>query len=200
MKVSGMVTSMTDIILYPTETLYALGVNALDQKSHDALQKLKGRGNDKPPSWLVRDIKDIEKYAELTPEAAKIAEQFLPGPLTLIVPAKTDIANSLIAKDGTVGFRISPDETAQKIIAEFMSEHDAPLTCTSANLSGSPTFSTPSEILQQFGAKAKLITEVYDDGPRKGLASTVVRVVAGKVEVLREGEISEADILEAVSL
>lgn len=189
---------MTDIILYPTETLYALGVNALDEKSYRELFTLKGRDASKVATWLVRDVNDIEEYAEMSNEAKKIAGRFLPGALTLILPTKEDVSPEVTAEDGTIGFRISSDPIAVQVIEAFMHENNAPLTCTSANVSGSPTFQTVEEILQQFGAQADMITQIIDDGPRKGLASTIVKVVGKDVTVLREGEISEADIMDVV--
>ena len=186
------------IILYPTETLYALGVNALDEASVQKLYALKGRDGSNPASWLVRSMEDVEKYAEVGEVAAKIAKQFLPGALTLVLPTKDTVPVWTKAGDGTIGFRISSDPRTQKLITDYMEEHDAPLTCTSANVSGSPTFSTPGEILQQFGSGAKDITSVMDDGPRKSLASTIVRIIDDEVTVLREGSISEEEILQCV--
>jgi L-threonylcarbamoyladenylate synthase len=186
------------IMLYPTETLYALGVNALDVRALEELYVLKERDKAKKASWLVRSIEDIERYAEVTPVAVEIATQFLPGSLTLILKAKDHISDELIASDRTIGFRISSDPVAQKLIAEFMEANDAPLTCTSANVSGSSTLSTPGEILQQFGPRASMVTKIIDDGARKGLASTIVKVADGKVEILREGEITQAQINQAL--
>ena len=192
------------ILLYPTETLYALGVNALDEAALARLYELKGRDSSKVASWLVRNMDDVARYAEVSEVAAKIAARWLPGSLTLVLPmykpkgspraGSRELPFSVVAPDGTIGFRISADPMAEKIIASFMDRYDAPLTCTSANVSGSPTLQTPSEILQQFGAKAGMISEIHDGGPRKGLASTVVRVIGDEVTVLREGEISETEI------
>lgn len=185
---------MADIILYPTETLYALGVSALEREELDALYALKGRDAEKVSSWLVRSLEDIERYAKLDGAARKIAEHFLPGQLTLILKTRDEVPRAVVAADGTVGFRISNDSVAQDLVDVFMEERNAPLTCTSANASGAPTFSTVGEILQQFGERAQMIAQVIDDGPRKGLASTVVRVVDDEVTVLREGEISEREV------
>jgi len=182
------------MILYPTETLYALGVNALSETECQKLFELKERESGKASSWLVRSIADIERYAGVSAVARTIAEHFLPGELTLILPAKDTVPLFRRGKENEVSFRISADPKAQELISDFMEKHDAPLTCTSANVSGSPTLSTPSEILQQFGPKANMIDEIIDDGPRKGLASTVVRVMGDEYTVLREGEISEWDI------
>ncbi|MFT5849947.1 MAG: L-threonylcarbamoyladenylate synthase [Patiriisocius sp.] len=186
------------IILYPTETLYALGVNALDTEELHALFLLKGRDESQVASWQVRNVADMQKYAEMSETAVKIAEQFLPGPLTLVLPSKDTVPKIAAAPDGTIGIRISTDPAAQKIVAEFMEEHDAPLTCTSANVHDAPTFSMPGEILQQFGEKSQMITQVHDDGPRKGLASTIVKVIGDEITFIREGDISEAEIREVV--
>lgn len=186
------------MILYPTETLYALGVNALDEAELKNLYELKGRSSEKVASWLVRIPEDILLFAKVPPKAEKIIARYLPGSLTIVLETLSSVPRSAVAPDGTIGFRITTDETAQKLIEDFMAEHSAPLTCTSANVSGSPTFSTPGEILQQFGPNAQMIDRVLDDGPRKGLASTVVRVIGDEVKVLREGEISESAIREVI--
>lgn len=186
------------MILYPTETLYALGVNAIDPAELRKLFALKGRDESKAASWLVPSIAEIATYAEVSETAAVIAARFLPGPLTLVLPALPTVASEVTSPDHTIGFRVSGDPMAQTIIEAFYAQHNAPLTCTSANRSGQPTLNTVEEILQQFGPKASEITEIHDDGPRKGLASTVVRVVGEQYEVLREGVVSEADIKDAV--
>lgn len=186
------------MILYPTETLYALGVNALDSDELAKLFALKEREATKSVSWLVRDIEDIRQYAKLPEKAERLAHQFLPGQLTLVLQVQDSVPQEVTASDRTVGFRISSDPVAQKVVTDFMEIHNAPLTCTSANVSGAPTLSTPEEILQQFGKNASLISEISNDGPRKGLASTVVRVIDEEVTVLREGEISEEDIRKAL--
>lgn len=188
---------MTEVILYPTETLYALGVNALDIKAQESLRALKGRGTDKAASWLVRNMEDVRRYAEVDGIAERIAGRFLPGPLTLVLKAKTDISRKLCAADGTIGFRVSRDPAATELIETYMHEHNAPLTATSANVSGAPCLPTPGEILQQFGAKADEITRIVDDGARKSLASTIVRVVGGTVSVIREGAIGESEVVRA---
>ena len=188
------------MILYPTETLYALGVNAFDEKALSRLYALKERDASKASSWLVRSVEDIERYAVVGDKAAKIAQRFLPGKLTLVLKALPTLPKELIAQDGTIAFRISGDSLAQKTVAEFMEAHDAPLTCTSANVSGLATLGTAGEILQQFGPKANLITKIVDGGPRKGLASTIVRVIGNEVTILREGDISEAEIWKVLEL
>lgn len=180
---------MSEIILYPTETVYALGVNPFDKKAWEELCALKGRSGEQAVSWLVRDVADIEKYAVITPKARELIEKYLPGPLTIILAAKSTVPKAAQALDGTVSFRISPDKKAQNLIAGYMKNHGVPLTCTSANIHGMPTPPTPREIITQFGKTADNITQIIDDGPRSGKPSTLVRVVDDSVTVLRQGEI-----------
>ncbi len=189
------------MILYPTETIYALGVNALDEAEIAELFRLKGRDEGKSVSWLVRGIADIERYAQADDVVLKVAEEFLPGPLTLILKARNKVPRHAVSHDGTVGFRISSDPIAQKVIADFMSLYDAPLTCTSANISGLPTLPTPAEITQQFQRHhhhaAAIDWQIHDDGPRFGTASTIVRIVDQEIEILREGSITPYDIMNS---
>jgi len=186
------------MLLYPTETIYALGVNALLEAEIAELFRLKGRAEGKSVSWLVRDMADVERWGVVIELAVKIAEQFLPGPLTLVVPARDGVPHWLTASDGTLSFRISSDPMAQQLIADFMAEHNAPLTCTSANVSGQATLSTPAEIFNQFGERASMIERVIDDGPRAGAASTVVKIAGNEMTILRQGTISEAVLREVL--
>lgn len=183
------------MILYPTETVYGLGVHALNETEYKKLFALKQRDERKSVSWLVRDVADIEKYGVLSERAAKIAERFLPGPLTLVLKAKDWVPGEVIRDDRTVAFRISPDPIAQKVIADFMKEYDAPLTCTSANVAGMPTYETVPEILAQFGDRSGEIDTVIDDGPRSGTPSTIVKVIGSDVTILREGAVPTSEIL-----
>lgn len=185
------------MILYPTETVYGIGVDVFDEQSLTQLFVSKGRDERKTVSWLVRDIEDVARYAEVSTLTHRIAETFLPGPLTVVLPAKDIVPQNLRAEDGTVGFRISSDVVAQKVIAEHWQKHATPLTCTSANVSGLPTLSTPEEIIEQFTLHSPQFagfTTVYDDGPRKAPASTIVRVVDDTLTIIRPGSISEAQL------
>lgn len=183
------------MILYPTETIYGLGVHAFDQRALGRLYELKGRDLEKSVSWLVRDIRDIERYALMSTRARRLAEAFLPGRLTLVLPVRRSEVSGATFNNGAVGFRISSDPCAEELIREFMAEHDAPLTCTSANISGMPTRATPSEICFQFGQKANMIERIIDDGQRTGTATTVIEVMGDTVTFLREGAIQRDGIM-----
>ena len=190
------------MILYPTETIYGLGANVLDDSEVAKIFSLKGRNERQTASWLVRDMSDINQYGEISATAEKIITTFLPGKLTIILPAKSTVPQNCQAADKTIGFRISSDPIAQETITNFMHAHNAPLTCTSANMSGQAPAATPQDILAQFTTHKRdtsLITQIVDDGPRSGKASTIVRVIGDQVSILREGDISEKAIYKALT-
>jgi len=181
---------MTEIILYPTETVYALGVNPLDKQAWLALTTLKQRTDKQPASWLVRDSADIKKYAQVGEVANRLIEQCLPGPLTLVLPAKKTVPRWAQSTTGMVSFRISPDPYAQELIESYFKKHDAPLTCTSANIHGQAPAPDVAGILKQFGKTASAITTTIDGGTRVEMPSTVVSVQNEKLTILRVGPVS----------
>ena len=130
----------------------------------------------------------------------KIAERFWPGPLTLVLPLRRDIIERYHFDRNTIGFRISSDLCAQRVISDYMTAYDAPLTCTSANVSGMPTQVTPEEICVQFGERRTLIASVVDDGRRAGTPSTVVEVIDDIVKIHRLGAVGTAQLFAEVNL
>jgi len=191
-----------DIILYPTDTLYGLGVDATNPEMVKKLKELKGRDDGKPISIAVSDIEMLRAYAEVTPLAERLIEQFLPGKLTLILNVK-DSSISHLSTDGSVGVRIPFHEGTLKLIQEF----GKPITATSANVSNMPTESTPEAILKQFGKRspepacAGRITQVIDEGELPDSTPSTVVDARGAVPIIvREGAISAQNIKDVVSL
>lgn len=181
------------MLLYPTETIYALGVNALDHTAMQLLYQTKGRTPDKPVSILVRDKADIAHYAHINQAADTVIDQLLPGSLTLVLPA-TEQTPDWLQHEGMVSFRISPDPVAQEVIATFMHKHNAPLTCTSANRSGHDPETNPNDICTQLGDQTQNITTIYDDGERTGEPSTVLAITGNDWRIIRQGALSSAII------
>lgn len=179
------------ILLYPTDTLYGLGVDALNVEALKKLRALKGREDGKPISIVVSDMEMAEEYAEVTPLALKLTEAFLPGKLTLILKAKSNLPTELTAGTGTVGIRIPNHVLCLNIVREL----GRPYTATSANVSDMDSKNTVSEILAQFGARAGMIDRIIDVGELlESLPSTVVDARGLSPHVIREGAISEIDI------
>ena len=189
------------MILYPTETIYGIGVNPFDESAMAELFELKGRDERKVSAWLVRNLEDLSYFGAMYEPAKKIAERFLPGQMTLVLPAKDTVPSDLQSDEGTIGLRISSDPLAKELIACFFEKYNAPLTCTSANVSGMESESNPEKIISQFKANRPSFSgfsEVIDGGERSGTPSTVVKVIGEEVTVLRDGHIPEEQIRNCV--
>lgn len=179
------------ILLYPTDTLYGLGVDATNAEAIAKLRKLKGREEGKPISIIVADMTMADEYAEVTPLAKKLAEAFLPGKLTLVLAVKDTLPSELTVGTGTVGIRIPNHVFCLNLAREL----GRPFTATSANVSDKEPQSSVSEILVQFGERATMIDRIVDSGELlESLPSTVVDARGEKPVILREGAIPEKEI------
>ncbi|PHR28306.1 MAG: threonylcarbamoyl-AMP synthase [Desulfotalea sp.] len=172
------------IVAFPTETYYGLGVDPTNVAAVARLFTLKKRPISKP---LLLLISKIEQLASLTafvpPEYLPLIEQYWPGPLTLIFPALASLNPKITAGTGTVGIRISPHPLAEKIVRGF----GQAITATSANLSGMPPAQTAQEVKSMFGDQ---VDYILDGGSTAaGLCSTVIAIRGSQLEVIRRGEI-----------
>ena len=179
-----------ELVVAPTETQYGILARADNTAALEKLFALKGRDRNKPLSVFIREIGQLNDYAEMSPASELIADKFLPGPLTLVLKSKKDLGE-LITRAGKTGFRLS----ASPLIKQILDKMDVPLTATSANFSGSPAEESAVSIKEEFGGEIA----VYLDGGRlNNPASTVVEVIDDKINFLREGAISKTDILAAI--
>ncbi len=181
------------LIVFPTRSLYGLGVDAFNPQAVQALFKVKGRPADKPILILIRETRQLASLVQGVPEAAEVLMQrFWPGRLTLVFSAAQSLPNSLTAQTGKIGIRLAGHPVAAALAAAL----GRPVTGTSANLSGRPGIARLSDLDPAIGARADLI---LDAGPLKGgPGSTVVDVTRDPPEVLREGEISALEISSAL--
>lgn len=179
------------IILYPTETVYGLGVDATNPQALRKLYGLKNRDLHKTALIAVGSVADIEQYGVMTALSSSLAERFLPGPLTLVLTATDHAGEGIIRDDGTVGIRVPDDAFCMALAMEFKGAY----TSTSANIGGQQPASSVQEILAQFGAKASDISLVIDDGERNsGTSSTIVSCVGEELVVLREGALTREEL------
>jgi L-threonylcarbamoyladenylate synthase len=173
------------VVLFPTDTLYGLAVDALNTSAIATLKRLKARHTKKPISVVVPHHTALEEYAHVNELARSLAERHLPGALTLVLPASGKVPDDILL-NGTLGLRM-PNDPFSLALAEALG---TPYTATSANMSGLPTPPGVEEILSQFGPQVRHIDLVIDAGPRvSGQPSTVVAIVDDQVYVLREGAI-----------
>lgn len=167
------------LVVLPTETVYGLCGHPDRPEAVRAMYEVKGRDPGKPLAFLACDIDQVRATdARFTAEAERVAQRFWPGPLTLVLPVG----------DQTVGFRV-PDHKVPRCV---MKELGCPILATSANRSGQPDATTASEAVDALGDDVAL---VLDAGPSEGaVASTVLLALQDRLEVLREGALSRAQV------
>jgi L-threonylcarbamoyladenylate synthase len=174
-----------DVIVFPTETVYGLGADALNPAAVERVFQLKGRNLDTPiPVILANQAMLKDLVEEIPPIARKLIEQFWPGPLTLVLPAGPGMPRQLLNRTRGVGVRISSEPIATQLAQEL----GHPLTATSANPSGRPAAATIEQAQNYFADEI----EIFIDGgklPSKS-GSSVVEVIDDHIKIIREGEIS----------
>jgi sua5/yciO/yrdC/ywlC family protein len=177
------------LVIFPTETVYGIGANALNDNACKNIFKAKGRAGDNPLIVHVNNVDMIKQLVEEPNEVEKILiSTFCPGPFTLILKAKNIIPKSVTAGLDTVGIRMPSNKIASKLI-EYAG---VPIAAPSANVSGRPSGTKIEDILKEFDGK---VSTIIDDGMVDiGLESTVVRVIDNKVRILRPGKITKEDI------
>lgn len=181
--------SCGEVVGIPTETVYGLGANALDENAVRKIFAAKGRPADNP---LIVHISHFEMIKELVrdipPLAYKCAEEFWPGPLTMIMP-KSDII-PVVTSGGldTVGIRMPSHKTARAIIDTC----GFPIAAPSANLSGSPSPTIAAHVFNDMNGR---IPAIVDGGfSAVGVESTVISFEGDAIRILRPGFISEVDL------
>ncbi len=166
-----------NIVVYPTETVYGLGADAVDGAAVERVFAAKRRDRDRPVSMAVPDVDAIPEYAELSDRELAFCRTFLPGPVTVVLTARDVVPNVLTAGRGRVGIRVPDHEVALSLLARV-----GPLTATSANVSGRESARRVADLDPAIRAAA---TVVVDGGETPGGGSTVVDVDRG--EVIRRG-------------
>jgi L-threonylcarbamoyladenylate synthase len=174
-----------DLVVYPTETVYGLAGDAADRDAVERVFEAKDRSRDKPLSMAVPDVDSALDYTCPSEREERFMREFLPGPVTVVVDRWELLPDALTSGKPKVGIRI-PDHP----VALALLERVAPLTATSANISGNPSATTVGEL----DAIAATVTSVLDAGETDGgTGSTVVDVAAG--DIIRRG--ANADAVEA---
>ncbi len=162
------------LVIYPTETLYGLGADAFSDEAIIRVYEAKKRPLGMPVSIAVSDFDMLAAVAYVKPDMEGFLETFLPGPVTVIMPARNSVPEILTGGTGMIGIRMPAHPMAQRLIEAF----DSPITATSANLHGANDPKTPDEctVPHEF---------LIDGGKLPGIPSTVVDLVAKTI--LRPG-------------
>ena len=182
------------IVLFPTETVYGIGANALNDEAVKKIFVAKGRAQDNPLILHISDMNMLDQIAENVSEMEyKLMDAFWPGPFTIILNKKRGIANVATCNGDTVGVRMPNN----KIAHDLIKESGVPIAAPSANISGKPSGTKMSDIINELQDKVDFM---IDGGETDiGIESTVVRVINDEVRILRPGKITKEDIERVVS-
>lgn len=173
-----------EAVIFPTDTVYGLGVLPSAADSPSLLFELKERPQDKPVAWLVGRVEDLARYGENIPEyALDLAKKHWPGALTLIVNASAQVPSAYSSDANTIGLRMPNSATALQLIELA----GAPLATTSANISGKPAPACAGDLDQELCNRVACI--VYGNECEVGIASTVVDCTGDEPVVLRQGSV-----------
>ena len=189
---AGEIIRRGGLVVFPTETVYGLGGNALDKDAGVKIFQAKGRPGDNPLIVHIAHPEDAEKFAETSEEYYKLAKAFMPGPLTVVLPKKDVVPDSVTGGLDTVAIRCPDHPVARKLIEAA----GVPIAAPSANLSGSPSPTTAEHVRCDLDGRVDMI---IDGGQsRIGVESTVVSLSGGVCTVLRPGEIIPRELHEVI--
>ena len=180
-----------DAAIFPTDTVYGLGVAVEVADGPEALYRLKERDRGKPIAWLVGGLDDLDRYGRNVPDFARVlARTFWPGPLTLIVKASDRVPEAYRSAEGTIGLRMPGNKVALGLIEAV----GCPLATTSANISGLKSPRTCDAVDAALAERVGIVVADGTDADKSGLASTVLDCTHDHPAVVREGAVTIADI------
>ena len=173
------------LVAFPTETVYGLGANALDEKAAKKIYEAKGRPSDNPLIAHISCYEELEPLVTKIPQAGgKLARRYWPGPLTMVFPKSPAVPYGTTGGLDTVAVRMPSDPVASRLIALA----GVPVAAPSANLSGRPSPTTARHVWQDMNGRINMI---LDGGPVGiGLESTIVDVSGPVPVLLRPGAIT----------
>ncbi|MFA5523180.1 MAG: L-threonylcarbamoyladenylate synthase [Tissierellales bacterium] len=182
------------IVAFPTETVYGLGANALDDKAIEKIFLAKGRPQDNPLIVHINHISQLDDIVKDIPKHAfNIMERFWPGPLTLIFKKTSKIPHIITGGLSTVAVRMP----SHKIALELIKHSGLPIAAPSANTSGKPSPTASSHVIDDLSGKVDMIIEGGSTGV--GLESTVLDISGDIPTILRPGGITLEDLLTVLS-
>ena len=182
------------LVAVPTETVYGIAGNGLDENAVEAIYELKGRPQIKPLALMVPNASAMEKYCEDVPWQAKhLAEKFWPGPLSIVLKSKDIVPNIVRAGGKTVSLRCPKHPLTLKALELS----DLPFAAPSANPSGSPSPKNAETVMEYFEGK---IPAVIDGGEcTLGIESTIIDMSRTPYKILRQGALPEKEIAAALA-
>ena len=183
------IINMGGVVVFPTETVYGIGADALNDEAVDKIFKAKGRPQDNPLIVHIADYSELYNLASDIPENARIlADEFWPGPLTMILNKKDVLSDKITAGLKTAAIRLP----VNKIALALIRESGKPIAAPSANTSGKPSPTDAGHVIEDLMGKVDMI---IDGGSTDiGLESTVVDMTSDVPMILRPGNVTQEDI------
>ena len=182
------------LVAVPTETVYGLAGNGLDEEAVKQIYEVKGRPQVKPLSLMVPGAEAMDRYCEDVPQGARLlAERFWPGPLTIVLKAKDFIPSIVLAGGDTVGLRC-PDHP---MTLELLKKAGVPFAAPSANPSGEESPKTAQKVWDYFSGRIEGIINGGECGI--GRESTIISMAQKPYRILRQGALAEKEIASALT-
>ena len=179
------------IVAIPTETYYGLGVDPFNDVAVEGLARVKGRSDGKPILVLIGSLEQLPLFAQAVPPVAKILiEEFWPGSLTILFPARPSLSHNLTARTGSVGIRLSSCEPLNALLSRV-----GPLTGTSANRADRLPAQTAKMVEQELGMDVDVVVDAGTTAG--GLPSTVIDAQL-PIRVIREGAVTRQKIQDVL--
>ena len=181
----------SQVIAFPTETVMGLGVYFDDFDAYNLLNKVKCRPEDKPYTLMLACKKCIGTYAYVDERARKVIHAFMPGEITILLPARENVPAYVTHNTGVIGVRVPnlPD------LQEFLEYAEKPLLVPSANKSGEKPAMNSDEVKNIFKDE---LGYIFEGSAKGGVPSTLVDLTGKEVKIYREGNIKLADILKVI--
>ena len=182
-----------ELVGIPTETVYGLGANGLNEVAVDRIYEAKGRPKDNPFILHIAEPKEMETICHSIPESAwALARRYWPGPLTMVLPVKDCVPKRTVAGLNTVGVRCPAHEATRTLIRLA----GVPIAAPSANISGKPSTTTAEHVLHDMDGR---IAAIIDGGPcAVGVESTIIDLTSDVPRLLRPGGITPEELLESL--
>lgn len=191
LKMSVEILKSGGVVVCPTDTLYGLGANALNEDAIIKVQGIKKRDRNKPISVFVKNMKMARKISCIDSRTEKILSKIWPGPVTAVLRKKDIISDILTGNGETVAIRI-PDN---RFVSALMEEIDFPITATSANISGEKNLLKPKEIIGKFRETKPAPDLFIDAGDIKNpSASTIIDLTTGIPKIIRTGIVGKEEM------
>lgn len=193
LKKAGDILASGGLVAFPTETVYGLGANALDEKAVSNIFTAKGRPSDNPLIVHIGQVEDLNPLVQEVPlKAKKLMDDFWPGPLTIILRSSQRVAKTVSAGLSTIALRMP----AHPIALALLKEAGVPVAAPSANISGRPSPTTSEHVEEDLLGKIEVVIDGGSAGV--GLESTVIDMTTDVPIILRPGGITKEQIEKSI--